>query len=184
MAIIIFGKTASGKSRIVNELVKRGYKKIVTTTTRPARKGEVDGGDYNFISEEEFEQLINTRYFAEWKKYDTAEGVWYYGSPLDEISRSDNKSIVILTPDGYRDIKDELDDHVAIYIYANNKTIRSRLSNRGDKKEEADRRIKQDNKDFKDAEFLADRIFYNNKDKDFGDLVDEICKYLKTREEE
>lgn len=184
MAIIIFGKTASGKSRIVNELVKRGYKKIVTTTTRPARKGEVDGGDYNFISEEEFEQLINTQYFAEWKKYDTAEGVWYYGSPLDEISRSDNKSIVILTPDGYRDIKDELDDHVAIYIYANNKTIRSRLSNRGDKKEEADRRIKQDNKDFKDAEFLADRIFYNNKDKDIGDLVDEICKYLKTREEE
>lgn len=184
MAIIIFGKTASGKSRIVDELAKQGYKKIVTTTTRPARKGEVDGGDYNFISEEEFEQLINTRYFAEWKKYDTAEGVWYYGSPLDEISRVDNKSIVILTPDGYRDIKDELDDHIAIYIYANNKTIRSRLSKRGDKKEEADRRIKQDNKDFKDAEFLADRIFYNNEDKDIGDLVDEICKYLKTREEE
>ena len=184
MAIIIFGKTASGKSRIVDELVKQGYKKIVTTTTRPTRKGEIDGVDYNFISEEEYEQLINTRYFAEWKKYDTAEGVWYYGSPLDEISRSDNKSIVILTPDGYRDIKDELDDHIAIYIYANNKTIRSRLSNRGDKKEEADRRIKQDNKDFKDAEFLADRIFYNNEDKNIGDLVDEICKYLKTREEE
>lgn len=184
MTIIIFGKTASGKSRIVDELAKQGYKKIVTTTTRPARKGEIDGVDYNFISEEEFEQLINTRYFAEWKKYDTAEGVWYYGSPLDEISRSDNKSIVILTPDGYRDIKDELDDHIAIYIYANNKIIRNRLSNRGDKKEEADRRIKQDNKDFKDAEFLADRIFYNNEDKNIGDLVDEICKYLKTREEE
>lgn len=184
MAIIIFGKTASGKSRIVDELAKQGYKKIVTTTTRPARKGEIDGIDYNFIFEEEFEQLINTRYFAEWKKYDTAEGVWYYGSPLDEISRSDNKSIVILTPDGYRDIKDELDDHIAIYIYANNKTIRSRLSKRGDKKEEADRRIKQDNKDFKDAEFLADRIFYNNEDKDISDLVVEICEYLKKREEE
>lgn len=184
MAIIILGKTASGKSRIVDELAKQGYKKIVTTTTRPARKGEIDGVDYNFISEEEFKELINTRYFAEWKKYDTVDGTWYYGSPLDEISRSDNKSIVILTPDGYRDIKDELDDHVAIYIYANNKTIRSRLSNRGDKKEEADRRIKQDNKDFKDAEFLADRIFYNNEDKDISDLVDEICKYLKTREEE
>lgn len=184
MAIIIFGKTASGKSRIVNELVKRGYKKIVTTTTRPARKGEVDGIDYKFITDDEFKELTNTRYFAEWKKYDTVDGTWYYGSPLDEISRSDNKSIVILTPDGYRDIKDELDDHIAIYIYANNKTIRSRLSKRGDKKEEADRRIKQDNNDFKDAEFLADRIFYNNEDKDIGDLVDEICKYLKTREEE
>ena len=59
MAIIIFGKTASGKSRVVNELVKRGYKKIVTTTTRPARKGEVDGIDYNFITDDEFKELIN-----------------------------------------------------------------------------------------------------------------------------
>lgn len=184
MAIIIFGKTASGKSRIVDELVKRGFKKIVTTTTRPARKSEVDGVDYNFITDEEFKQLINTRYFAEWKKYDTAEGVWYYGSPLDEISRSDNKSIVILTPDGYRDIKDELDEHISIYIYANNKTIRNRLSKRGDKKEEADRRILHDNKDFKDAEELAGRIFYNNDGKNIDDLVGEIFEYLKTREGE
>lgn len=184
MAIIIFGKTASGKSRIVNELVKRGYKKIVTTTTRPARKSEVDGVDYNFITDEEFKQLINTRYFAEWKKYDTAEGVWYYGSPLDEISRSDNKSIVILTPDGYRDIKDELDEHISIYIYANNKTIRNRLSKRGDKKEEANRRILHDNKDFKGAEELAGRIFYNNDGKNIDDLVGEIFEYLKTREGE
>lgn len=184
MAIIIFGKTASGKSKVVDELVKRGFKKIVTTTTRPARKSEVDGVDYNFITDEEFKQLINTRYFAEWKKYDTAEGVWYYGSPLDEISRSDNMSIIILTPDGYMDIKDELDDHISIYIYANNKTIRSRLSKRGDKKEEADRRIKQDNEDFKNVEILADRIFYNNDGKDIEVLVDEICKYLKTKEGE
>lgn len=181
MAIIILGKTASGKSRIVDELAKQGYKKIVTTTTRPARKGEIDGVDYNFISEEEFKELINTRYFAEWKKYDTVDGTWYYGSPLDEISRSDNKSIVILTPDGYRDIKDELDEHISIYIYANNKTIRNRLSKRGDKKEEADRRILHDNKDFKGAEELADRIFYNNDGKNIDDLVDEIFEYLKTR---
>lgn len=184
MAIIIFGKTASGKSRIVDELVKKGYKKIVTTTTRPARKGEIDGVDYNFVSVEDFKQLINTRYFAEWKRYDTVDGTWFYGSPLDEISRSDNKSIVILTPDGYRDIKDELDKHISIYIYANNKTIKNRLSKRGDKKEEADRRILRDNKDFKGAEELADRIFYNNDAKNIEDLVDEICEYLKTREGE
>ena len=184
MAIIIFGKTASGKSRVVNELVKRGYKKIVTTTTRPARKGEVDGIDYSFIADDEFKELTNTRYFAEWKKYNTIDGTGYYGSPLDEISGSDNKSIVILTPDGYRDIKDELDEHISIYIYANNKTIRNRLSKRGDKKEEADRRILHDNKDFKGAEELADRIFYNNDGKNIDDLVDEIFEYSKTREGE
>ena len=91
---------------------------------------------------------------------------------------------MILTPDGYRDIKDELDEHISIYIYSNNKTIRNRLSKRGDKKEEADRRILHDNKDFKGAEELADRIFYNNDGKNIDDLVDEIFEYLKTREGE
>ena len=94
MAIIILGKTASGKSRIVDELAKQGYKKNCNDNNKTARKGEIDGVDYNFISEEEFKELINTRYFAEWKKYDTVDGTWYYSYPLDEISRSDNKSIV------------------------------------------------------------------------------------------
>ena len=77
-----------------------------------------------------------------------------------------------------------MDEHVAIYVYANNKTIRKRLSKRGDKKEESERRIKRDNEEFKGAEFLADRIFYNNDGKDIKVLVDEICKYLKTKEGE
>ena len=51
-------------------------------------------------------------------------------------------------------------------------------------KEEADRRILHDNKDFKGAEELADRIFYNNDGKNIDDLVDEIFEYLKTREGE
>ena len=55
--IFIAGKTCSGKTRIVSELCKKfGYKKIVTYTTRPIRDKEVDGVDYHFISEEEFEK--------------------------------------------------------------------------------------------------------------------------------
>ena len=42
--LILIGKSGSGKTAVVNELVKRGsWKKAVTYTTRPIRPGEVNG---------------------------------------------------------------------------------------------------------------------------------------------
>ena len=35
--------TSSGKDRIAQEIMARGYKRIVTYTTRAMRKGERDG---------------------------------------------------------------------------------------------------------------------------------------------
>ena len=49
--LILIGKTASGKDTILNQLVKKhGYKKIVTYTSRPMRKGEKQDVTYHFIS--------------------------------------------------------------------------------------------------------------------------------------
>ena len=53
MIIVLVGKTASGKTTVANELCKHhGYKRIVTYTTRPMRKNEVQDVDYHFISDE------------------------------------------------------------------------------------------------------------------------------------
>ena len=49
MLTILIGMSASGKDAILRELVaNHGFREIVTTTTRPMRKGEVNGKDYNF----------------------------------------------------------------------------------------------------------------------------------------
>lgn len=54
MLTILIGMSASGKDAILRELVaNHGFREIVTTTTRPMRKGEVNGKDYNFISRKE-----------------------------------------------------------------------------------------------------------------------------------
>lgn len=59
MLTILIGMSASGKDAILRELVaNHGFCEIVTTTTRPMRKGEVNGKDYNFISRKEFEKGI------------------------------------------------------------------------------------------------------------------------------
>lgn len=84
--IFIAGKTCSGKTRIVSELCKKfGYKKIVTYTTRPIRNKEVDGIDYHFISEEEFEKKIEEGFFAEYKVYDAEFGRCHYGVATEDV---------------------------------------------------------------------------------------------------
>ena len=66
-----------------------------------------------------------------------------------------------------------------VYIYTNNKTIKNRLTKRGDKKEEAERRLKQDYTDFRGVENLADRIVYNNENDKIDDVVDKLRSYLE-----
>ena len=62
MLTILIGMSASGKDAILRELVaNHGFREIVTTTTRPMRKGEVNGKDYNFISRKEFEKGASLR---------------------------------------------------------------------------------------------------------------------------
>lgn len=56
MLTILIGMSASGKDAILRELVaNHGFREIVTTTTRPMRKGEVNGKDYNC---KEYENLL------------------------------------------------------------------------------------------------------------------------------
>lgn len=178
MLIVLIGKTASGKTSIRKKL---GWHEIVTYTSRPIRKKEQQGVDYHFISLEEFEQKKKEGFFMEYKCYHTTQGDWYYGSPINEIEKSEeNNSVIILTPDGYRDFKSICPEipHKSFYIYANLKTIKERLLKRGDSKEEADRRITHDNEDFKGIENEVDKIIYNNNDNDLGKVVERILQFV------
>lgn len=178
--IVLIGKTASGKTLIREELIRRGYSGIITYTSRPVRKGEKQDVTYHFISEEEFKQKIDNNFFAEYNTYDTVFGKWYYGSALEDLENADDKSVIILTPDGYRDVVDKLSKKpISIYIYANNSTIKKRLKKRGDNKDEAQRRIEHDNEDFKDVENMVDKIVYNNDGTNINDVVDKILKYVE-----
>ena len=177
--IIICGKTASGKTRIVSELVKNhGFKKIITFTTRPKRENEKEGIDYHFISDEDFKQKIQDGFFAEWKIYKTKFGEWYYGTSLEDLENADEKSVIILTPDGYRDVVKMMETKPkSIYIYASARTICARLKKRGDNAEEVQRRILSDNEDFKDFYLEVDKIVYNNDGTKIEDVVNKILEF-------
>ena len=80
--IVISGPSGVGKSTICKRLAKdMDLKRSVSATTRKPRKGEKDGTDYHFISEEEFKKRIKRGAFIEHVKLFGN----YYGTPLSPI---------------------------------------------------------------------------------------------------
>ena len=81
MIYYICGKSAVGKDSIFQELVKRSdLKRIIPYTTRPMRPMEKEGEEYHFLLEEEFLKLLSEGKMMESRSYDTAFGLWYYGT--------------------------------------------------------------------------------------------------------
>ncbi len=66
--IIVTGPSAAGKTTVVEALLKRlpSSARLVTTTTRAPRPGEIDGRDYHFLSRDDFERRRDAGEFLEW----------------------------------------------------------------------------------------------------------------------
>lgn len=158
MIIVLVGKTASGKTTVANELCKHhGYKRIVTYTTRPMRKNEVQDVDYHFISDEQFNKMVENNEFTEYKRYNTAHGVWSYGSVVtSEQEHSDDYYVIILTPQGLRDLSKKILRYIAFYLNVGFKTQLERLKKRGDEEQQIIKRLKNDAKDFENVFDVAD----------------------------
>ena len=107
------------------------------------------------------------------------DDVWYYGSAKEDLEKADEKSVIILTPDGVRDVKKNGIKGTVIYLYANLTTIRARLKNRKDTNDKAEDRIERDLRDFKGAENLANKIVYNNTEDKLEDIVNNVLSYYK-----
>ena len=180
--IFILGKTCSGKTTIVDELVKNyGFKKITTYTTRPPREGEINHKDYHFIPKQEFLDKIKSDFFAEWKTYTTKYGVWHYGVSVQDLVNADDKSIIIITPEGFRDLLEKFNfNYFSIYIDCYEKILRERLIKRGDNPSEASRRLKADNIDFKHVKKDVDMVIENNGN--VSSVVTEIIKTIKQKD--
>jgi guanylate kinase len=68
LLFIVSAPSGTGKTTLVERLVQLvpNLRKSRSYTSRPARKGEKDGVDYNFITRERFETLIREGAFLEW----------------------------------------------------------------------------------------------------------------------
>lgn len=182
--LVLCGKSAAGKNFLLNELINQGMKRVITYTTRPMRDGEEDGVDYHFIPEQLFEKVKNDNFFAETAEYHVANGdTWKYGSAISDYA-STNDSVIILNPDGIKQIKKQNIPVVVIFLDASEKIRMQRLKMRGDDEDEVKRRMEADDKDFADIALIADYVFFTDTGVDTKVLAEEIYQKYKEKSDE
>ena len=154
--IAILGASGSGKTTLQEDLIRycKDYKRLITYTTRPPRKGEEKEKSYHFISPGEFEILIKSDFFAERAEYNG----WQYG-----IAKRDclENSVAAITPSGLRTLKRNGISVFSIYLYVDRRSRLIQLLQRGDNIEEAYRRNLTDEAQFDGVSEEVDCVIYN-----------------------
>lgn len=173
--IVLVGKMASGKTTIAKILETYGFLRIITCTTRPMRKGEIEGTDYYFMSDEKFLNLMQKNMFAETTDYDAKFGHVYYGSFKDSYK---NNTVIVLNPKGVSFlIKNNIKIN-SFYLDVPEDILRQRAINRGDDINEIDRRLKKDNDDFKNIYSLCNHVISYNQISNFDSSQENTAKAI------
>lgn len=92
---IISGPSQVGKDSVITAIKKirsLNLKSIVTNTTRPRRPGEKNGQQLNFLTDKQFNKLINTNQLLEWA---CVRG-YKFGTPKKEILSALNKGYNVI----------------------------------------------------------------------------------------
>ena len=116
---------------------------------------DVDGETYHFITEEQFNDMIEKDLFAEHASYNG----WQYGTAKEDCT--DDK-VVVLTPHGLRQLKKNKDLHIiSFYIDVPRRDRLIKILERGDDIEEAYRRNLSDVGQFDGIKDEVDYVISN-----------------------
>lgn len=94
IAFIVSGPSGGGKTTLAKSMLHEldNLRFSVSCTTRKPREGEVDGKDYKFISEAEFEKMAQEGRFVE---HALVHGN-YYGTPVEEFEDAKRSGVDLL----------------------------------------------------------------------------------------
>ncbi|MCF6340866.1 MAG: guanylate kinase [Sulfurimonas sp.] len=149
--LVLSGPSGSGKSSLLAEVINdigECYFSI-STTTRPIRKGEVNGVHYHFVDEEEFKKDIDEDQFLE---YAFVHGN-YYGTSIKPVKKALKEGKLVLFDidvQGNTIVTNRLGD-ITTSVFISSPTLselKKRLEARStDAKEVIDRRVKMARKE-------------------------------------
>lgn len=143
---IIEAPSGTGKSAVVKEILRcdPNIKFSVSVTTRKPREGEVDGKDYYFIDDAQYNEYLKQDAFYEYVDSQYGSRYGTLRSEVDSFINVGEDVLFDMDWAGARQMKAKAkDDVVTIYLLPPSiKELRSRLENRGtDSKETIEKRM-------------------------------------------
>lgn len=182
--LVIAGPAGSGKSTLCDRLVleRPEFARVVTTTTRPPRAGEIDGVHYHFFTAEVFRRKVANGEFLEWAQVHGDHDDRLYGtlksSVLEPLARGQNlvMSIDVQGVESLRRVARENDAlHRAmttIFIVLDRERLIARMRERAkDHEDEIARRMATAEAELRESPKFDFRIESRTRDDDFAALL-------------
>ncbi|MFT4299904.1 MAG: guanylate kinase [Aeromicrobium sp.] len=143
--VVLAGPTAVGKGT-VTACLKRHHPDIwvsVSATTRAPRPGEVDGEHYHFVSDAEFDRLVETGGLLEWA---VVHGAARYGTPRAAVEtqlRTGRPALLEIDLQGARQVRAAMPEAFLCFLAPPSfEELQRRLIGRGTETEaERERRL-------------------------------------------
>ncbi len=145
LLVVISGPSGAGKDSVADLLLvtQPNLHRVVTMTTRPPRPGEVDGRDYHFAGEAEFQALLDAGGFVEHATvYDRHYGVPRKG--IDESLASGLDTLARVDVQGAATLRRLYPDALLIFIEPPSLAESSRRVNERDADTEASRAVRRE----------------------------------------
>jgi len=148
--IVLAAPSGTGKTTIAHRLVEGTGEFVfsVSATTRKPRKGERNGMDYEFMTREGFEAMVEGGEFAEWAEVHGN----FYGTPrrtLEEATARGEFVVLDIDVQGARQIRTAFPNALLVFVIPPSaEVLVSRLTKRGtEADEEVVRRLKNARKE-------------------------------------
>ena len=132
LLVVVSGFSGAGKGSIMKRILQKydNYALSISATTRDPRPGEMDGQDYFYKTQKQFEKMIDKDELIEYASYQGN----YYGTPKAYVEKQLNsgKDVILeIEVQGATKVKELLPDTVLIFVTPPNaKELRDRLTKR------------------------------------------------------
>jgi guanylate kinase len=130
--LVVTGPSGAGKGTLIRELVERvpGIEVTVSATTRERRRGEEDGREYWFLTDDEFLARVERGEFLEHVEFVSGHRYGTLRSELDRIAANGHVPLLELETEGALRVKREVPGAVTIFISARVDELERRLRER------------------------------------------------------
>jgi guanylate kinase len=129
---VVTGPSGAGKGTLIRGLVERVHavEVAISATTRPLRSGEVDGREYWFLSDEEFESRVQSGDFLEHVAYVSGRRYGTLHSEIDRIAGEGKVCVLELELEGALTVQETVEGSVTVFIAADVDELERRLRER------------------------------------------------------